>query len=110
MQSLRTQVFLWEMFDFLSELTNTRSGDRECPLRVLGNLDIENERLNREDPMNLYVGAFDHELEEKYKRVERLKELLEEVREEERERKRRKQEKKERRKENKAKTEKWVVN
>ena len=75
-----------------------RTGDRECPLRSLGNLKVENERLSREDPMNTYVQEFDLEMEVKLQRVERLKQLLEEVREEEKERKRRKREKKEKKK------------
>ena len=78
-----------------------RSGDKECPLRISGNLNAENARIRREDPMNSYVPNFDPELEEKYRRVELMKILLEEVREEERERKRLKKEKKDRKREKK---------
>jgi retinitis pigmentosa 9 protein len=79
-----------------------RTGDRECPLRLAGNLDIDKERRAREDPMLQYVvEEEDMEFLEKYRRIKLLKQLLEEVREEEQARKARKRLRKAKKKEKK---------
>jgi len=72
-----------------------RTGDRECPLRISGNLIVESERRSREDPMNNFGNAKEKQRAEKYKRVALMKELLEEIRIEENERKKMKKERKE---------------
>lgn len=72
-----------------------RSGDRECPMRDSGNLNVEMQRRFREDPMAQVLTAKQQLRKEKYERVEYLKRLVDEIRSEERERKRQKSERKE---------------
>lgn len=78
-----------------------RSGDRECPMRESGSINVEMQRRFREDPMAQTLTAKQHKRKEKYERVDYLKQLVEEIRVEERERKRHKSEKKELKKQRK---------
>ncbi len=64
-------------------------------MRDSGNLAIESQRRQREDPMSEYMSQADRDRIEKYERVEQLRLLVEEIRAEERERKRKKAERKE---------------
>jgi len=80
-----------------------RTGDKECPLKDAGNLNLEPERLSREDPMSKFTATAQQRRLEKYKRVELMKELLIEIRVEEKERKEKKRQKKEMKKTTKRK-------
>eukprot|EP01031_Cornospumella_fuschlensis_P027250 gene27250-32920_t len=80
-----------------------RTGDKECPLRMSGNVAIEESRVVREDPMSLFVHEMSAERAKKYERVEELKRLVAVIRQEEADRKKRKQEKKEKKRERKEK-------
>ncbi len=71
-----------------------RTGDRECPMRDVGNIKLDSQRQTREDPMSLFVQTREVRREEKYERVQQLMILMDEIRKEEIERKARKQVKK----------------
>lgn len=51
----------------------SRSGDRECPMRVSGNRMAETIRQTIEDPMSFFVESKLQQREEKYARVDHLK-------------------------------------
>lgn len=81
-----------------------RSGDRECPLNMQGNILLDAQRQVREDPMSHFVATKAQARSEKYERVAHLMKLMEQIRREERHRKRRKKrEKKEKRDKKKSK-------
>ena len=80
-----------------------RTGDRECPLRDLGNIVLDAQRQAREDPMSAMIArnSRDQARIEKYERAAQLLTLVEEIREEERRRKERKKRKREEKREHK---------
>lgn len=79
-----------------------RTNDRECPLYKQGNVVLDSERQAREDPMSAFVANKLKLRQEKYERLEKLRELVEEIRREESARKKMKREaKKSKRKEKK---------
>lgn len=53
-----------------------RTGDRECPMFISGNKDIEKFRMAHEDPMHEFMQ--DKKRAEKESRIEQLKALLDE--------------------------------
>lgn len=53
-----------------------RTGDRECPLFISGNRNIEKLRMAHEDPMHEFIQ--DKKKAERQSRIEQLKALLEE--------------------------------
>jgi retinitis pigmentosa 9 protein len=76
-----------------------RTGDRECPLRELGNILLDAQRQVKEDPMSSMIAENDREQErlEKYERAAQLLELVKEIRDEEKARKEKKKRKRDRR-------------
>ena len=87
-----------------------RTGDRECPLSLSGNLESDAVRQAREDPMAAYVSSSAGLMagapavdEEKRQRLELLTRLVREIREENRTKKERKRKRKEKKKAKKAK-------
>ncbi len=88
-----------------------RTGDRECPLSLSGNLESDAVRQAREDPMAAYVsssaglgaGAPSAADEEKRERLELLTRLVREIRAENRTKKERKRKRKEKKKAKKSK-------
>ena len=91
-----------------------RTGDRECPLSVAGNLVLDAERQAREDPMAKYVASTLSSLleekplliskkEQKEKKKQELEKLLQEIREEEKQKRKKKSKEKETNKNKKEK-------
>ena len=87
-----------------------RTGDRECPLSLSGNLESDAVRQAREDPMAAYVSSSAGLMagapavdEEKRQRLELLTRLVREIREENRTKKERKRKRKDKKKAKKAK-------
>eukprot|EP01038_Epipyxis_sp_PR26KG_P009118 gene9118-12299_t len=80
-----------------------RTNDRECPMRISGNIRLDSERQEREDPMSSFVLQKMQARNEKYARVEELKALLDTIREEEKARKIKKKNKKDKKKVSKHK-------
>lgn len=90
------------------KLYGHRTGSRECPYFMTGNLELEAERQLREDPMQQVAKkAVEPELEQgkvvKQKKLEQLQDLLKTVTEEERKRKEEKKSKKKKKKKKKEK-------
>lgn len=79
-----------------------RTGDRECPLFLTGNLESDARRQAREDPMSAYVGVRVLKHEEKEARRAQLQAMVDQIRTERREKKRRRKERKRRRKRKKV--------
>jgi len=70
-----------------------RTGDRECPLRMAGNPEIESARQAREDPMTQYLAEQSKNIEKKETKTSSIKQWLELLKKEKAKKKKRKKKK-----------------